>query len=295
MTPSQKTKNEYVSTLFQTAHSDYNEYTYRLFFVNNLLVKYREYRHSVKLKQKIRRFNKTKNMGEDKKNKKLTKISISRSSKSIHDYVLANFSPNNYFYTLTYDQSKYPETLKKSYFEKAVQDWTAFKDSFFDWHFKFKQNPKYLAILEYYARKPHWHIHFLCSFRPFTKNDKKSYIEGCQKVQDIWGKGFIRVQRISSFNYWKYKGITPTASSLADYIAKYLTKSLELGAYPPNKKRYFASKNLIKPETIYTNLDPHNDRLAHLDGFKEKSLYTTNTFDTSYYGLITDYNLKTLK
>ncbi len=287
--------NEYISTLIQTAHNESNQYSYALTIVNNRIFKCRYYHPPVKIKNP--RLQKSKTMLQKIKltkeeEEKIKNISINRSIKSVYDYILANFTTNNYFYTLTYDQKKYPESLKTSFYSQCCKHWKTFKDLFFDYHFAYKTNAKYLAILEYNAKTPHWHIHFLCSFRPNTKSDYESYIQGCKKVQEIWGKGIIRVQRIKSFKYWKRSNITPSPSALASYMSKYITKSIKLGAYPKNKKRFFKSNNLIKPQKLYTDLNPFELRLAHLDGYNPEHNYNVSEHKSQYFNTLIDYNLK---
>lgn len=91
-------------------------------------------------------------------------------------------------------------------------------------------NVKYLSVVEFQGRGA-VHYHLLCSH----------YID-TDVLSDLWQNGFVKIKKIKNRH------------NLGLYIVKYLTKDLFLERKYFMKKKFFYSRNLLKP-IIVKNID----------------------------------------
>lgn len=120
---------------------------------------------------------------------------------------------------------------------------------------------KYLAVIEFQQRGAvHYHM---VSNLPYIPN---------KKLQKLWGQGFIRINEI--------KHVT----NLGAYVCKYLSKDM-FDKRMFGQKKYFCSKNCIKPTEI---LDPNiiHDVLALYGIDEEKDATYKAEFDNEYTGMV---------
>ncbi|HEL2576905.1 TPA: hypothetical protein TZ704_002105 [Streptococcus suis] len=108
-----------------------------------------------------------------------------------------------------------------------------------------RSNVKYLGVIEY-TKKGRIHFHVVLFNCGYIKKDE---------LQDIWGNGFIRINRIKGMN----------GSAVARYVTKYLAKAyqtelddfeemIRLGSETNKQKDYFVSRNLVRPKFTYLSL-----------------------------------------
>lgn len=123
---------------------------------------------------------------------------------------------------------------------------------------------KYLAVIEFQQRGA-VHYHMVCNLR---------YVPN-KELSEIWGHGFVKINEISH------------VTNLGAYICKYLSKDM-FDVKMFGQKKYFCSRNCIKPEEILDENVIH-DVLA-LYGIDEQSdpVYKC-VFDNEYTGEV-EYN-----
>lgn len=115
------------------------------------------------------------------------------------------------------------------------------------------QQLKYIATWELQQRGA-IHYHLVLFSVPYIKNDKLS---------ELWGNGFIKINKIKE---------TVKNEAVGVYITKYFVKDLEKKAN--QKKAYFCSRNLIKPEETKKKLD--FDEMNDILTDEEDLLYIKN-------------------
>jgi len=125
-----------------------------------------------------------------------------------------------------------------------------------------------------------WHFHTIFFNLPFVD---RIY----DKFRNIWGQGHVIVKSVNDVNH------------LANYVAKYLTKDFTTEFDLKNQKRYFCSKELIKPMVIRTE-SLAKEILGRLplsanEVYKKKSrMWDGNEITTGLYHLWGDQNAKEL-
>lgn len=114
---------------------------------------------------------------------------------------------------------------------------------------KLKNDFKYVAVPEFQKRGAvHYHLLTNIDYNDLnllSQEEKKLYNRSSKKWQvgkNIigWSKGFSLVKTIENVN-------------IVAYISKYMTKDIDNRLW--GKRRYYYSQSLIKPETIYLNID----------------------------------------
>lgn len=205
-----------------------------------------------------------------------------RSLKAIRTLVEQNFTVNHYFLTLTFDPQQFPWIYEKQGFENIPYYWKLFTQKHFDRYLK-KQGLKYIAIPEYIAKGTnHWHIHVLLNKKPTLGLSKEEFVKSMQDLTDNWGCGRTQLSKLSSFSYFKYTPQIPnTAQKLVAYITKYLLKNIEADVFPKGKKRYFTSRNLIKPEIYYSDINP-----VSLKTMPKEPLITSREYNWEHTGVV---------
>lgn len=207
--------------------------------------------------QQVTIYSKTfsKNEEEKKKNEKLSKsyknvnrtekqeddckrISIKQTKNRIYDIARAN--EWEWFITLTFDRKK----KDSSDYDVVVKELTQFLN-----HLRLRQCPnmKYLIVPELHADGKHYHFHGLlanCDNLCFTYSghiDRKSK----KPIYNIakWTLGFTTATQVED------------TARVSSYITKYITK--ECVAVLKNKKRYYVSHNIDRPEIDYSIVDKY--------------------------------------
>jgi len=124
---------------------------------------------------------------------------------------------------------------------------------------------KYLTVIEFQKRGA-VHYHMVCNM-PYVSKDL---------LQDIWGKGFIKINRIQH------------CDNVGAYVSKYLSK--ETSARLFNKKKYFCSRDLIRPiEVVDKSII---DKLIEMYKIKDIPARCEKVFHNEHVGLIRYYQFK---
>ncbi|WP_432663183.1 hypothetical protein R9X47_21720 [Wukongibacter baidiensis] len=174
--------------------------------------------------------------------------SILRARKRVFDIIACNVNtiPDLHgeiqrpkFWTLTFAENV-------TDMETANEEFTKFNKRLSWYLYGVRKNVlKYICIPEFQKRGA-IHFHILYFNLPYIKQDK---------FQKIWGKGFTFVKGVS-----KKEDIMDFASYVAKYINKENSKgednySIYLDKDMLNKKRYFCSRGLNKPEIYKLDID----------------------------------------
>ena len=190
---------------------------------------------------------------EKKKNEKLSKgyknkertkeqeddckrISIKQTKNRIYD--IARSNEWEWFITLTFDRKK----KDSSDYDVVVHELKKFLN-----HLQQRQCPniKYLIVPELHADGEHYHFHGLlsnCDNLCFTYSGHIDY-KSKKPIYNIakWTLGFTTATQVED------------TARVSSYITKYITK--ECVAVLKNKKRYYASHNIDRPEIDYSIVD----------------------------------------
>jgi hypothetical protein len=186
---------------------------------------------------------------------------IMRTRNMVRRLILSNFDSTAKFWTFTFDDEKVPPEISRS-IEGSNRLWETFIKRMRRKYPDFK----YLAVLEFQKRGA-VHYHCLCDL-PFVKQ---------RVVQEIWGNGFVSVNRIKHVD------------NLGAYVVKYMTKELTDERFF-GSKLYQCSKGLNRPVEYRGEMA---DRMvAALDLGQKKEVFT-NCYESEYLGQITykEYNL----
>ena len=203
----------------------------------------------------------------DKTNASL-RISGSRTRQNVFDYALANAKDFSYFVTLTFN----PQYVNSFSYDDSVQAMSNWLKNFKKRH---ASDLKYIGVPEKH-KSGRYHFHFLMS----------ADIGSC-----LLDSGRTDERGHTIYNVGKYKlgwstaiHIYENGTKLAGYLMKYISKDL-LDSIP-NKKRYWHSLNLSKPEEVH--IFSTCDDIESLG----KSSFC-RTFDT-FYGTMTisEYRIK---
>lgn len=168
---------------------------------------------------------------------KSIQASISRTKRMIKDYARNN--DFDYFVTLTFDTKKIDSTNQYIVLS-ATQRYTRMLR---------QQGVKYLIVPELHADGHKIHLHALIKgaipLRDSGKLDK--YKRTIFNVPS-WQFGYSTAIKISNEN--------DSTLKIANYIVKYITKDLVCNF---DKKRYWASKALTKPNVLLRSYNPKPD------------------------------------
>lgn len=122
---------------------------------------------------------------------------------------------------------------------------------------------KYIAVIERGTQgTERLHMHVIFFNLPFIKRNE---------FQEIWKYGRVDMRAIDTFY------------DLANYVVKYVEKTLEDGSYIPKGKRfYFPSRGLKKPNELFLSDGDIDDFMEK--HCKEKSLVYETDFTSDYCG-----------
>lgn len=148
------------------------------------------------------------------------------------------------FLTLTFQDEKFSD------YSLAVYEFTKFiqRLNYFIYNTKIKKI-KYLGVPELQKRGV-WHFHIVLFDVPYIPQEK---------LQDIWGLGFIKINKVNDINH------------LSNYVLKYITKSLyeNIQKY---KKKILTSKGLDKGFHISGGIDDMDVQIAMRYLYSESDL-----------------------
>lgn len=165
---------------------------------------------------------------EETRNKSQTE-SRNRTIQSI--YGIARSNKWDLFLTITFnpdlvDSTNYEEVVKKT------NNWLRNLKK------RIAPNMKYLLIPELHADKKKWHFHGLLADCPELTLIETDVVRNGKRVYNLgnWKYGFTEVTYVED------------SRRVSAYISKYITK--EVCDVTFGKKRYWASKNCIRPEEV---------------------------------------------
>lgn len=183
---------------------------------------------------------------------------IARTRNTVRRLALANFDNGSKFVTFTFAENitevSEANKLWKQFTKKMRRKYGNFK---------------YMAVLEFQKRGA---VHYHCIWDlPYIKK---------KDLQDMWGNGFIKVNRIDHVD------------NVGAYIVKYMTKDLMDERFV-NTKAYQCSKGLDRPLTYR---DEECETLWELYNLEHKKKVFTSSYASEHHGTITysEYNLKRL-
>lgn len=158
------------------------------------------------------------------------------------------------FLTLTFEGE--PPTR-----EQVILAFKRFKERFI---YKYKHSFEYLAVIERGTEgTERLHMHLIVFGFPYIKQ---------KELQELWANGWLYIEET-------YKTKDP-----ADYMVKYIEKTLITNDIGKGKRFYFTSRNLKKPDEIYM------DDEEFLDYIEENDLGDLRcqlNFDSIYVGSCT--------
>lgn len=144
-----------------------------------------------------------------------------RARNQLRRLALANFDNKSKFLTLTFKENmqdlKEANKIFKSFIER-VKDKLLESDE--------KKAFKYIAVIEF-MKNGRIHYHVLCNLK---------YVRA-KKLEEIWGHGFIKINRINHVD------------NIGAYVIKYMTKE-DADPRLQGKKMYQTSQKLDKPKEL---------------------------------------------
>lgn len=211
--------------------------------------------------------------------------SINRTKTAISDYVLANKFKD--FATFTFDpkNSKVGGEENRHDFEKMsklLQKWLNNEQKYHETHHGSKF--KYLIVPERHANGA-WHFHALFEDYKNPTEDFYSRKNPYITISELKSKKNKNRKFITRFNFGRSE-LAPIRdkTKMANYVKKYITKEL---ISEPNAKRYWASRNLERPEIIL-NLVNENTKIP--EEFKKLSFDYHEVFEiprnSSYFDFL---------
>jgi hypothetical protein len=118
---------------------------------------------------------------------------------------------------------------------------------------------KYVAVMEFQQRGAiHYHV-VLFNMEYVFKDD----------LAEVWGLGFIKIKSLDAMK------------NVAGYITKYMSKNVD-DARLDGKKRYFCSKNLLRPKTITR----HEKALDLIMRIPKQYITKDYPFESLYHGKV---------
>jgi hypothetical protein len=190
--------------------------------------------------------------------------SFFRTKQSIFDYCHINtlaYPGDKYFVTLTYADNLQDIKVAKKDFSTFINRLSKLK------HFE-NTRPAYIGVIEFQKRGAiHFHVVFFNVPFLFKNDDARNINKSRNKSDysvtwsDLWGHGFVKVQKINPRGKEKMTGRNYT-SGVARYLSKYITKSI-MDDRLKGHTFYFRSKNLYKPATVYSKIKVENFHSIH--------------------------------
>jgi hypothetical protein len=159
--------------------------------------------------------------------------SLRRTRQTLADLVACN--DFDMFVTFTFDQKKHPRTNEKDYAAKILTYWLNNQQ-------RLHGPSNYLLVMERH-KSGYWHAHALLGG-----------FKGKYHATILKGNGNNKRQQYKIDSWEKSNGFADMSfignkNALGLYVGKYITK--EINTVSEGKKRYWASKNLKKPEKVY--------------------------------------------
>jgi hypothetical protein len=138
-----------------------------------------------------------------------------RARNKLRRLALANFSNKSKFITLTFKENMQDLTESNKLFKAFIRELR-----------KRQKDLKYIAVIEFQKRGA-IHYHLLCNLK---------YVPA-KKIEEIWGQGFIKINRIDHVD------------NIGAYVIKYMTKE-DADPRLIGKKMYQTSRNLERPKEL---------------------------------------------
>lgn len=195
--------------------------------------------------------------------------SIMRTKTRITDLTLAN--EFDLFTTFTFDPNKV-DSFDFEYAKEKMSQWL---------HNARRYSPdfKYIVIAELHPSSGRIHFHGL--FANFKGELIQSFTETGKPRQ----KNGRNIYNIGTYNWGFSTAVKITdLNKVSSYVQKYITKDM---LKISNKKRYFSSKNLIKPKKEY-NVDIQEEVFS-------RPMFHLGTYQEEYYKIYTTIPVKQKK
>lgn len=186
-----------------------------------------------------------------------------RSRLMLRRIISANFNTKAKFVTLTFKDGSVSDVTDIRECNKAF-------DKFMKRMRKRYGNFKYVKVIEFQDTNDRGAVHYhLMADLPYIKHEK---------IADIWGNGFIGVNRIDKVD------------NLGAYMTKYMMKNFD-DPRLRGEKAYSASKGLIRPHVAYQNDAAELMAAYQLD---KRKIVFENQYESEYQGLVKykEFNLQ---
>lgn len=182
------------------------------------------------------------------------KSDIAETRKKLKRLIYANvgqYEEQDKFITLTF--AEYPTR------EKVVKEFREFKRRF---QYKYGKLFEYIAVIERgTSGTERLHIHMIVFGLPYIEH---------KELEKIWKNGYVYINAIYLMN------------DVAEYMTKYLDKTLEDGYIPKGARFYFPSKNLKKPQVEYLS---DNEMYDYVNQVDVGNVIYNFSFDSKYVGI----------
>jgi len=166
-----------------------------------------------------------KNTSEETKKENRAKV-ITRTRNNVRRLAIVNFNKHSRFFTATFGDNIVNMDYANNEFKKFIKR--------LKYHFG---NFKYLVVIEFQKRGA-IHYHMLSDFGYIKHSDLAS----------IWGNGFVWIRDLLTANNGK------PVDNVGAYMVKYMHKNI-IDKRLMGKKTYFTSRNLVRPEVVYENME----------------------------------------
>lgn len=144
----------------------------------------------------------------------------------------ANFSPGDWWVTLTYDDEHLPSTR-----EEAQPCWRKFMRRYRKYRKKFNEPLQYVYCTQLTTRGGGIRLHHHLVLRWEDDSDE-------EKIRSLWEYGkIVHIRKLKSFEEILDK---------AHYMCR---EPRELGVYVPGEQMWTASRGLVRPKPMYTTID----------------------------------------
>jgi len=195
---------------------------------------------------------------DKKKKKENRKKVVTRIRNNIRRLAIANFNEHSRFFTATFKENITGMDYANSEFKKFIK---RIKYQYGDF--------KYIAVVEFQKRGA-IHYHMLSDF---------GYIEQ-KDLEKIWGNGFVWIKDLITVKNGK------PLDNIGAYLVKYMNKNT-VDKRLMGKKAYFASRNLVRPEIVYENMEI--DECFEKYNLSKNHMVFSNSFMSKENGLVDYY------
>ena len=191
--------------------------------------------------------------------------SLMRSKTRITDYTLANNF--DLFTTFTFDPQKV-DSLDFQYAKSKMSNWLKIQK-------RSSPDLKYLIVAE--LHKESGRIHFHALLKNFTGELKLAY----NKNNTVKIKNGRKIYNIGNYKWgWSTAVKIDNIEKVSSYIQKYITKDM---LKITNKKRYWTSRNLVKPQKTYN--------VPLKEEVYSRPLFIQGVYKEEYYKIYTILNI----